>query len=96
MTFITKSEITYKTRLKPISAKNFDSRIFCTNGLNFGNKIIVIIKAKNHFEKYNKLLIKPFAVDCAVEYKIIYPVDPNPSAPLFIESKSSTSLEYKV
>ena len=60
---ITKSETIYIKIPKPISVINFDSTYYCTQGLNFGTNIIVITKARSHFEKDNKLIIKPFAAD---------------------------------
>ena len=64
---IIKSEIMYIKTPKPISAINFDSIKSCTQGFSFGTKIIVITKAINHFEKDNKLNVKPFAAHCAME-----------------------------
>jgi len=46
---------------KPISAINFDSIKSCTQGFSFGTRTIVITKAINHFEKDNKLNVKPLA-----------------------------------
>ena len=67
MLIIIKREMIYIKIPRPISAINSDSIYSCIHGFNLGTKIIVIIKASNHLEKDNKLIVNPFAAHCAIE-----------------------------